>query len=293
VHVKVKGAQVSARAGYYETRLFRALNPLERSLSAADVITHEKKESGFPMEVLAIPLPGKPLARVPVVLEVSGEELLQGVLGQTLRLGLYVYAVTESGEAVDFFTRAVALDLTKGGAHLRAGAFRYCGSLRLLPGKYRLRAFVRDEDRGRFSFRIASLEVPDAANAGVRALPPLFFESGDASGVSVSEPAGKESAAAAEFFELAGEGFLPRLRPGLTPGIATRLCLMLYPRAGTAAGDSFQIDARVRDAQERAFSPVKFAVLGRSMPDSTGLVKLFRKGASAHAVEFDDGDERR
>jgi hypothetical protein len=220
-----------------------------------------------------VPLQGRPLARVPVILEVSGKELLRGVTGQTLRLGLYVYAVTESGEVVDFFTRAVALDLAKEGAHLKAGAFRYCGSLRLLPGRYRLRAFVRDEERGRFSFRVASLEIPDGATAGVRALPPLFFESGGASGVSVSEPAGKESAPAAELFELAGEGFLPQLRPGLTVGRATHLCLMLYPRAGTA-DDSFQIDARVRDAQGRAFAPVKFAVLGRSAPDSTGLVKL-------------------
>jgi VWFA-related protein len=272
VHVKVKGAHVSARAGYYETRLFRALNPLERSLSAADVITHEKKESSFPMELLAMALPGQPLARVPVVLEASGEELLRGVSLQTLRLGLYVYAVNEAGEVVDFFTRTVTLDLAKEGARLRASAFRYCGSLRLLPGKYRLRAFVRDEDQGRFSFRVASLEVPEVAQTGVRALPPLFFEPG-ATGVSVSEPAGKESAAAAELFEVGGEAFLPRLRPGLSVGRATRLCLMLYPRAG-AASDPFQIDARVRDAQGHAFTPPRFAVLGRSALDSTGLLKL-------------------
>ena len=270
----VKGAQVSARAGYYESRLFRALNPLERSLAAADVITHEKKESGFPMELLAIALQGQPLARVPVVLEVPGEELLRGTSAPVLRLGVYVYAVTESGEVADFFTRSVALDLTKESAHLRAGAFRYCGSLRLLPGRYRLRAFVRDEDLGRSSLRIVSLEVPAAAgaDADARALPPLFFDAVTA-GVSVSEPASKESASAAELFELAGEGFLPRLRPGLAAGQAARLCLMLYPRAG-AAGATFQIDARVRDAQGHAFTPGRFAVLGRSSPDATGLVKL-------------------
>jgi VWFA-related protein len=272
VRVKAKGAQVSARAGYYETRLFRALSPLERSLSAADVITHEKKEGSFPMELLAMALQVQPLARVPVIVEIPGEVLLRGVSGQKLQLGLYVYAVTESGEVVDFFTRSIALDLAKESAHLRAGAFRYCGSLRLLPGRYRLRALVRDEDHGRYSFRVASLEVPDVATAGLRALPPIFFESGDASGVSVSEPAGKESASA-DLFELAGEGFLPLLRPGLTAGRVARLCLMLYPRAGTT-GDSFQIEARIRDTQGRTFAPARFAVLGRSLPDSTGLLKL-------------------
>jgi hypothetical protein len=91
--------------------------------------------------------------------------------------------------------------------------------------------------------------------------------------VSVSEPAGKESAPAAEFFELAGEGFVPRLRPDLAAGQVERLCLMLYPRAG-AAGEPFQLEATVRDIQGRAFAPARFVVLGRSSPDSTGLVKL-------------------
>jgi VWFA-related protein len=273
VRVRTRGARVSARAGYYETRLFRALTPLERSLSAADVITHEKRESSFPLEVLAIALQGQPLARVPVVLQVSGEELLRGVSGPTLRLGLYVYAVAESGEVVDFFTRGVNIDLARQGALLRAGAFRYCGSLRLLPGRYHLRALVRDEDQGRASFRTVSLEVPDPADAVVRALPPLFFEAAGASGVNVSEPASKESAPAAAIFQISGEGFLPRLHPELAAGKAARLCLMLYSRAA-AAGDPLQIDAKVRDARGRISVPAGFAVIGRSSPDSTGLEKL-------------------
>ncbi len=80
VRVKAKGARVSARAGYYETRPFRSLNPLERSLSAADVITHEK-EAGFPMEVLALAVRADPVSRVPVILEIPGEPLLQKASG--------------------------------------------------------------------------------------------------------------------------------------------------------------------------------------------------------------------
>jgi VWFA-related protein len=272
VRVKVKGAQVSARAGYYESRLFRALSPLERSLSAADVITHEKKTSDFPMEVLALGVKGGALPRVAVVLEIPGEELLRAASGPSLRLGLYVYAINGSGEVADFFARSVVLDLAKEETRLRGGAFRYCGSLRLLPGKYRLRAFVRDEDQGHFSFRTVSLDVPEVGTAVLQALPPLFLER-DVPSVSVSEPSGKESAPAAELFELAGEGFLPRLRPQLFAGEVARLCLMLYARAG-GAGDSFQLEVRVRDAQGRVFAPARFVVLGRSAPDSTGLMKL-------------------
>src|SRR5262249_37872693 len=152
---------------------------------------------------------------------------LHGASGQTLRLGLYVYAVNDQGEVVDFFTRSVSLDLAKESARLRTGAFRYCGSVRLLPGKYHLRAFVRDEDQGRYSFRVASLEIPADTQAGVRALPPIFFEPGAAAGLALTEPKGKESVVAAELFELAGEIFLPQLRPGLTDGRAMRICLMV------------------------------------------------------------------
>jgi VWFA-related protein len=272
VRAKLKGVQVSARAGYYETRRFRSLSPLERSLSAADVITHEKNVSDFPMEVLALGVKGGPLPRVPVVLEIPGDQLIRGAAGQSLRLGLYVYAINASGEVADFFARSVALDLAKQGARLRGGAFRYCGSLRLLPGRYRLRALVRDEDQGRFSFRTASLDVPEVGTAVVRALPPLFLER-DVPSVSVSEPAGKESAPAAQLFEVAGEGFLPRLRPELAAGKVETLCLMLYPRAG-AVGDPVRFEVRIRDALGQVFVPAQFVVLGRSSPDATGLVKV-------------------
>jgi VWFA-related protein len=272
VRAKVKGAQVSARAGYYETRLFRSLNPFERSLSAADIITHEKNVSDFPMEVLALGVKDGPLPRVPVVLEIPGGELLRGVSGQSLRLGIYVYAINASGEVADFFARSVALDLTKERTRLRSGVFRYCGSLRLLPGAYRVRALVRDEDQGHFSFRTVSLDVPEIGTAATRALPPLFLER-DAPGVSVSEPAGKESTPAAGFFELAGEGFVPRLRPELAPGKMERLCLMVYPLA-VGAGDRFELEVRIRDGQGQVFVPAPFVIVRRSSPDSSGLIKL-------------------
>ncbi len=246
VRVKAKGARVSARAGYYETRPFRSLNRLERSLSAADVITHEK-EAGFPMEVLALAVRGDPVSRVPIILEIPGEPLLQKASGSRIRLGLYVYAMNAGGEVADYFTRSVVLDVMKDGARLRSGGLRYCGSLRLIPGSYRLRVFAQDEDRGQFSFKAVSVEVPEAEKAAVQVLRPLFLEQ-EVPGVNLSEPAGKEASPAAGFFELAGDGFLPRLRPELASGKASRVCLMLYPRAGGSA-DPFQLEAGVRGAQ--------------------------------------------
>jgi VWFA-related protein len=273
VRTRLKGVKVSARAGYYENRLFKTLGPLERSLSAADVITHEKKEGGFPMTVLAIPLEAQPLARIPVVIEIPGAALLKGASGGMMHLGLYVYAINESGEVSDFFARSVTLDLAQQGEALRAGSFRYCGSVRLLAGNYRLRAFARDDELGRYSFRVTSIEVPDSTKATLRALPALFLSPESSGGISVSEPAGKESAAASEIFQIGGNGFVPQPSPELRVGKASRVCVMVYSH-GRKADSAFQIEAIVHNAQGGRFTAPGFVVLGRSLPDTTGLLKL-------------------
>jgi len=273
VRVKTKGAHVSARAGYYETRIFRSLSPLERALTAADVITHEKKQSDFPLDVLVMALNEEPISRVPVLLEVPGRDLLPQVPAEKLTVGLYVYAVDEQGRLADFFSRSVAIDVAQDGARLREGAFRYYGSLRLAPGKYRIRSFVRDEERGRFAFQVVRLDVPEHAEArALRALPPLFFSAGGP-GISLKDPS-ESKKSGSEPFELAGNVFIPQLRPQLTSGKSTRLCLLLYAAAAVPGAPLVRLEARVRDSQGHASAPAQFSVIGRTAPDASGLSKL-------------------
>ncbi|MEP7131610.1 MAG: VWA domain-containing protein [Acidobacteriota bacterium] len=272
VRTRLKGAKVSARAGYYENRLFRSLSPLERSLSAADVITHEKSSGDLPMTLMALPLEAQPVARIPVVLEIPGPALLKGSSRGPLHLNLYVYAFNEAGEVADFFTRSITMEPAQQEA-LRNGAFRYCGSIRVVAGKYRLRAFVRENESGRHAFRVASIDVPEGSKAALHALPPLFVNSEAAPGISVSEPAGKESAAASEVFQIGGSGFIPQLTPQIESGKPARLCVMVYSH-GRAADEAFQMEATVLGAGGRPFPPAKVVVLGRSLPDTTGLQKL-------------------
>jgi VWFA-related protein len=272
VRVKTKGARVSARAGYYESRLFRALSPFERALSAADVITHEKKQSDFPLDVLAMALNEEPMSRVPVLLEVPGRELLRQAAGEKLTLGLYVYALDEHGQLADFFSRSAVIDLARDGPRLREGAFRYYGTLRLAPGKYRIRSFVRDEDRGRFAFRVVGLNVPPPETRALRAMPPLFFAA-QGPGISLRDPSGNKKPGS-EPFELGGDAFVPQLRPQLPSGKSTRLCLLLYAASAEPGAPLVQLEARVRDAQGHASAPAQFSVIGRTAPDASGLSKL-------------------
>jgi VWFA-related protein len=271
VRVRRKGSRVSARAGYYETRLFRTLSPLERVLSAADVITHEKKDGDFPLDVLAMALNDEPISRVPVLLEIPGGELLAKAPAASLTLGLYVYALDDEGRLADFFSRSVGIDLSRDGSRLRDGPFRYYGILRLSPGRYRIRSFVRDEERGRFGFRVVTLDVPAPEPGALRALPPLFVAA-EGPGISLRDQTGKGSVS--EPFELAGDSFVPQVRPRLAGGKSTRLCLLVYSTGAAAAGPLVRLEARIRDEQGHSFEPAQFSVIGRTVPDSKGLWKL-------------------
>jgi hypothetical protein len=187
-----------------------------------------------------------------------------------------VYAVDEQGRLADFFSRSVALDLARDGPRLREGAFRYYGSLRLAPGKYRIRSFVRDEERGRFAFQVVNLDVPAPEARAPRALPPLFFSAQQGLGISLKDPSQNKGtgSAVSEPFELAGDMFIPQLRPQLTSGKSTRLCLLLYAAGDDPKTPVISLEARIRDAQGHAWAPALFSVIGRTNPDATGLYKL-------------------
>ena len=279
VKVNRSGAKVEARAGYYEPRGFAALSPLQRSLSAADVITHERESSGFSMQMLAVALDSGPASRVPILVEIPGSELLAKAAGP-IRLGLYVYAVSESGEVGDFFVRTLRLDPAAESARLRAGPLRYRGQLALPPGRYRVRVLARDEERGLSAFRAASIDVPERETAGVlRASVPLFL-SGPPGGITLRDTGG-DAASSPDPFVIAGEPFLPFLAPSLTASRPARVCLFLST-AGSAP--DVQIQGRIFGEGGGDWAPGRLAVLGRTSPDAAGLWKILLEFEPAAAL---------
>lgn len=272
VRVHVKGARVSARAGYYETKSFQSMTPLQRMLSAADVISHEKREGSFPVEVLALPFAGEKISRVPVLLEVPGSAFTAAAGSGPYPLELYVYVTDESGRVADFFTRVVTVDPAGGGERLRRAGLVFYGTCHLLPGRYRVRAYVRDGRDGRFGFRVATLEVPEDAAAPMRALPPLFVSEED--GVRLKDRSGVLAAGETEPFRVGQTAFVPQVSPTVVSGGSSRVCLMVYRKAGDATLSPFQIDAEVVGADGRVRRPARLSLIGRSEPDAEGLVKL-------------------
>jgi VWFA-related protein len=272
VRVRVKGARVSARAGYYESKTFGAMSALERALAAADVITHEKRESAFPIEVLGIPLTGQPLSPVSIVIEMPVEELAGRASADRLPVGLYVYVTDDNGQLADYFTRRVSLDLTKQGENSKRGRFSYSSACHLLPGNYRIRAFVRNEADGRFAFRVVPLKVPAWGNERMWAYPPLFL-AGERSVLSFRDAASRYHGDPNPL-EIAGEGFVPLLYPTLATADPSRICLMLF-QAGSEKGLSpFQLNATVVDPLGNERGTASVTVVGRSRPTAEGLMKL-------------------
>src|SRR6202011_959966 len=93
VKVRVPGARVSARAGYYERRAFHTLSPMERSLAAADVLANEIPLTDLPVRLSAAALPRSHAdASIPVWIEVAGEPLLASQKTDRLAAEVYVYA---------------------------------------------------------------------------------------------------------------------------------------------------------------------------------------------------------
>ena len=269
VKVARSGARIEARAGYYEARSFIGLSALQRSLSAADVITHEREASAFPMLLLALALDSGPSSRVPVLLEIPGSELLAKAPAGPMRLTLYVYAVSESGEVADSFVRTLRLDPAGDAARLNAGPLRYGGQLRLAAGRYRVRALARDEEQGRSAFRAVSIDVPGPEAAGVlRASVPLFL-SGPGGGITLRDTG--RVPASADPFEIAGEKFLPYLAPALTASQSSRVCILL---STGGAEPQLQIQGRILREGGGDWAPGRLEVLGRTSPDADGVWKI-------------------
>ncbi|HYB53042.1 MAG TPA: VWA domain-containing protein, partial [Thermoanaerobaculia bacterium] len=181
VKVRRPGANVLARAGYYERPSFRMLSPLERSLLAADVIMSDVPIAQISASLRASPLPDeKGPARVPVLIEMAGPDLLVKQQGSTLPIEIYVYAHDASGQLRDFFTQNVTVDLGINRERLESRGLRYYGQLTLQPGTYKIRALVRHAQTGRMGLASETVRVPDFTEKQPYVAPPLFLDSASA-----------------------------------------------------------------------------------------------------------------
>jgi tetratricopeptide (TPR) repeat protein len=132
----------------------------------------------------------KTRSRVDLWLEIEGASLLEpptladglgGEGGQadrkppeSLRLEMYAYALTPSGEIAASLSRWVRLPLTEVGDRLLDGGIKLAGHLLLEPGDYQIRVLVRESRSHRFALRLLTATVPEAEGRTPNLSPPFF-----------------------------------------------------------------------------------------------------------------------
>ncbi|MGH9368019.1 MAG: VWA domain-containing protein [Thermoanaerobaculia bacterium] len=272
VKVKVPGARVLARAGYYERPSFRVLSPLERSLLAADVLANEVPVAEIPARLLASPLPdGTGPARVPVLIGVPGPELLSQQRGERLAVEIYVYAHDSEKRLSDFFTRTVNVDLSIHRERVEKGGLRYYGELTLLPGVYRVRALVRNGETGRMGLAAETVRVPDFSERQPYLAPPLFLES-SAEGIFVrgrASEAGRARGARPVALPAAGAGLVPAALPEVRAGSPAQVSVVAY-YFGEPEPQALKIGAQVLSEEGRPLKEGTIRVLHQSPAEPDG-----------------------
>ena len=272
VKVRPAGAHVAARAGYYEKRSFKVLTPLERGLLAADMIANEIPASQIPARLLASPMPdAQGLARVPVLIEVPGIELLLSQATPLLPMEIYVYAYDSDGRLRDYFTQGISVDLGINRERLEKGGLRYYGQLTLAPGEYRVRALVRNGETGRMGLVAETIRVPDFSQMQPYLAAPLFL--GDSTdGIFVRGQlgaVGKSLSAGMVAPPTTTQGLMPVALPEMHSGDPAQVSLVAY-YFGTQKPQSLKIGAQVLSEEGRPLKDGAIRLVSQSPAEPDG-----------------------
>lgn len=265
VKVKLVGAkgEVAHRSGYYDTA--SNMSNLEATLKFSELMMTDTDVKDVPLSVFATPVPGSEgKARVPVVVDAVGAQLLQGITGNTANANIFIYAFDDRGEVLDYMQQRLSLDISKTGEAVRATGVRYVGSLRLPPGKYSLKALMRVDQTGRVGLTTTKIDVPVYGASAV--LPPVSVtEMGQ--WLTLVSPA--RGADAREILTLGERAFVPHARAEVTRGSEHEIALMLR---GIAL-DNLAVTPTLI-AADGSSKPAALQLAGRTSPDAQGLVKL-------------------
>ena len=244
ISVRVKGApgaQVFHRAGYYDNGTQTAL---ERSLTAAEVILNDIPQNDIRVAALAAPFPTNKNATVPIVIDISGADLLKSAKNGSLAAEVYVYAFDDEGIVRDRMFQRIGFETDKVGDKLRDAGVKYLATHSLPPGRYALKTRVRTGD-DRKGFVRTDIDVPGVDDVAL--LPPLFI---DDPGRWVLVRGGSHAGDAPYPFHINGEPFVPSASVAVQNGQARRFAMFVT----NAAAGELSWEATVTDPLGRAHS---------------------------------------
>lgn len=207
-----RGTRLSHRLGYYAPLPYDEISAQKRQLTTAELILSDAEGGPIGVSILntPFPVPGEN-AYVPLLLEISGGDLLAGGESGTLPLELYAYAVDAEGQVRDFFAQNLGMDLAQIGPMLKHSGVKYWGHFDLPPGTYTARILVRDARDGRATLAKRPFRVPSFEDTEAALLPAMFPEP-PGNWVLIREPEERRREVAYPFVA-AGQPYVPAVMP--------------------------------------------------------------------------------
>lgn len=271
VRVKGHSYRVSARSGYYEPKRREQVTPMERKLALSSVIASAVPQTEIPAWVLAAAFPGEGTARVPVIVEIPGDRLLEKHKDASMNLDVFVYAVDSKGATADYLYQPIGIDLTKVRDALRKTGIKFYGQLHLPAGDYTLRTLIRDNEADRVGLTVTSLTVPAGTDAPF-ATPPFFLEQERSWILVKGKPRASDDPAAGYPFAIGGDAFIPTALASMRSGAAAQVCLVAYNFSSDASALSYA--GRILGVDGRAHGKAELKLLRASDRERGGEHKL-------------------
>jgi VWFA-related protein len=216
------GARVHHRGGYYDAGVE---TPVERSLTTAEVILNDIAQPDIEVASLVTAFPTKGAnAQVPVILEISGPDLVKHARKPNATTDIFVYAFDEGGIVRDTLVQRIVLELARVGERLRGQGVKFYGTLSLPPGRYAVKSLVRIAENDRMGYQRVDIDVPDPGDVAV--VQPLFFEP-EGNWVMVKATSDENSKPPYPFV-LDGESFIPAARAELRKGEPRLFAIMVH-----------------------------------------------------------------
>jgi VWFA-related protein len=274
--VDVPGARVTHRGGYYDAG---AESAVERTLSAAEVIVNDIAQTDVGLYALAAAFPhDAKTSQVPVVLEITGADLVKHAKDGHATTDVFVYAFDEDGVVRDTIYQRVTLDIAQVGGRLRESGVRFYGTLDLSPGKYALKTLVRVAETDRKGYQRVDLVVPRAGDVAV--VRPLFFAD---PGNWVMVKSAADDPKAPYPFVLGEDTFIPAAHATLRKGEPRLFTVFVYNADADELTWEIAPEAKlVSEARGEDVTKLLF-VLEQVPGDVKELVVTIRKKGSADA----------
>ena len=270
VRVRGDGLSVSHRRGYVIADPRRELSPASAALQAAEAIAKGLSGGAIALGAVAVPYRNaKGRLSLPVILQIDGRALTEGVKAKQLGLEVFGYAFDSEGRVLDTFALTPLVDLAAVRPVLEAKGFQLITSLAVPAGPVDLRFVVREKASRRAGSLRLQLEMPAFAGERIVLSPPLVMDDPRARLV-VAAPS--RALPALEIpFRLAETPFTAEPLPALANGRRQEVCVMAWggaARSGRAS--AFEIGAQLLDAAGAA-RDLPIAGPPRVVPDADGI----------------------